>query len=95
MWMLEQELGNTMVYYIHVQEQFIFIHDAILESVTCGDTQIAATNLRMNIAKMKKKDAQNQSHGFHYQFKVHVPNSMVKCSCFNSVPPYIPRFWSR
>ena len=35
-----------------VQEQFTFIHDAILESVTCGDTQISATNLRMNIAKM-------------------------------------------
>ena len=53
-----------------IQEQFTFIHDAILESVTCGDTQIAATNLRMNNAKMKKRDAQKQSHGFQYQFKV-------------------------
>ena len=38
----------------------------------CGDTQIAATNLRMSIVKMKKKDNQHQPHGFQYQFKVHI-----------------------
>ena len=50
-----------------MQDQFTFIHDAILESVTCGDTQISATNLRMNVAKMKKYDTKS---GFHCQFKV-------------------------
>ena len=49
----------------------MFIHDAILESVTCGDTQIAATNMRISVAKMKKKDNQNQPRGFQYQFRVH------------------------
>ena len=53
-----------------MQEQFTFIHDAILESVTCGDTQITATNLRINVAKLKKKDNQNDARGFQYQFKV-------------------------
>ena len=53
-----------------MQEQFTFIHDAILESVTCGDTQISTTNLRANIIKMKKKDDKNQPHGFKYQFQV-------------------------
>ena len=57
----------------------MFIHDAILESVTCGDTQIAATNLRISVAKMKKKDNQNQPHGFKYQFRVH--NFMLKHRC--------------
>ena len=42
----------------------MFIHDAILESVTCGDTQISATNLRMATTKMKKTD------GFKHQMKV-------------------------
>ena len=41
-----------------------------MESVTCGDTQIAATNLKANITKMKKNDDKNQPHGFKYQFKV-------------------------
>ena len=48
----------------------MFIHDAILESVTCGDTQIAATNLKDSITKMKKHDSKNKPHGFKYQFKV-------------------------
>ena len=62
------ELVRLLCVHIYtIQEQFTFIHDAILESVTCGDTQIAATNLRVNIAKMKKRDAQNQSHGFHHR----------------------------
>jgi hypothetical protein len=53
-----------------MQAQFTFIHDAILESVTCGDTQISATNLRMRMVKMKKNDNKKQPHGFQYQFKV-------------------------
>ena len=77
-----------------MQDQFMFIHDAILESVTCGDTQIAATNLRMSIAKMKKKDNQNEPHGFRNQFKVTyigaVWYEVVKLVC-----TYSSRFWSR
>ena len=53
-----------------MQDQFTFIHDAILESVTCGDTQISATNLRTRVAKMKRNDSKNQPHGFQYQLKV-------------------------
>ena len=36
------------------QEQYTFIHDVILESVTCGDTQISSGELRPTIAKLKK-----------------------------------------
>ena len=50
----------------------MFIHDAILESVTCGDTQIAAINLKDSITKMKKHDSKNKPHGFKYQFKVYL-----------------------
>ena len=72
----------------------MFIHNAILESVTCGDTQITATNLRMSIAKMKKKDNRNEPHGFQYQFKVTyigaVWYGVVKLVCVCS-----GRFWGR
>ena len=37
-----------------VQDQYIFIHDAILESVTCGDTQIEASNLRVAMRKLNE-----------------------------------------
>ena len=52
--------SNTNYYSIVVpafyQDQYIFIHDAILESVTCGDTQIDAGNLRTSLDKLLQKD---------------------------------------
>ena len=74
--------SNIAIYWSEVDEsldphnvkkdQFMFIHDAILESVTCGDTQITATDLKMTVEKMKRNDNKKQLHGFHYQFKVSV-----------------------
>ena len=55
---------NLICLLFYIQEQFIFIHDAILESVTCGDTQISVINLRLAVTKMKEKN------GFQYQMKV-------------------------
>ena len=34
----------------------MFIHDAILESMTCGDTQIEAGNLRRKLRKLQTRD---------------------------------------
>ena len=42
------------------QDQYIFIHDVVLESVTCGDTQIDAGNLRTNLDKLlRTKQSEN------------------------------------
>ena len=75
-----------------MKEQFTFIHDAILESVTCGDTQIAATNLRPVIAKLKKKDIHTQIDGFQSQFTVSTMqvDDLVPISRY-----YCCRLWSR
>ena len=68
--MVQTHVSITLSYhcyiikYLYVQDQFTFIHDAILESVTCGDTQISATNLRSTIMKLGKKA------GFQHQMKV-------------------------
>ena len=55
--------------YIWPQEQYVFIHDAILEAVTCGDTQISASDLRRNIQKLSRRDQETRSTGFESQFK--------------------------
>ena len=46
---------QLLLHLYHQQDQYIFIHDAILESVTCGDTQIDAGNLRTSMSKLLKK----------------------------------------
>ena len=51
------------------QDQYIFIHDAILEAVTCGDTQIEASDLRRATQTLSKQDPQTQLTGYENQFK--------------------------
>ena len=48
----------------------MFIHDAILESVTCGDTQISAGDLRRQIQKMSSVAPGKTVSGFQYQFQI-------------------------
>ena len=39
----------------------MFIHDALLEIVTCGDTQISAADLRATLNKMETKNPNTHS----------------------------------
>ena len=48
----------------------MFIHDAVLESLTCGDTQIPASRLSGAIKKLKEKDRETGRTGFETQFHV-------------------------
>ena len=52
-----------------LQEQYIFIHDAILESVTCGDTQIVASDLQDALEKLQM-GPQSGPTGLVSQFQV-------------------------
>ena len=58
------------------QDQYVFIHDAVLESLTCGDTQIPASGLAGAIEKLKQKDSETGMTGFETQFHV-----CVSCLC--------------
>ena len=55
----------------------MFIHDAILEQVTCGDTQISADQLH---STMKKLTEDNQVTGLHTQFCVSIINPRRTCT---------------
>ena len=54
------------------QDQYTFIHDVILESVTCGDTQISSGELRPAIARMKDTDPASGKTRFQAQFEVNL-----------------------
>ena len=53
-----------------LQEQFIFIHDVILESVMCGDTQVSSGDLRSAVTRLTNKDDCTGKTGFETQFEV-------------------------
>ena len=55
-----------------MQVQYIFIHDALDELLLCGDTEIAAIDIRIVIGKLTAPvDVQNINIiGFSKQFEV-------------------------
>ena len=48
----------------------MFLHDAMLESVTCGDTEISSANLRTAMRKLNRLNPADNTTGLHMQFKV-------------------------
>jgi protein tyrosine phosphatase len=51
-----QNLRQQRTTIVQTPDQYVFIHDAILESMTCGDTQIEAGNLRRKLRKLQTRD---------------------------------------
>ena len=62
------------------QDQYVFIHDAVLESLTCGDTQILASRLSGAIKKLKQKDRVNIL--MFCEFKVHLYDKQASVFAF-------------
>lgn len=52
------------------QEQYVFIHDAILEACLCGDTSIPASQVRALYYDMNKLDPQTNSSQIKEEFRV-------------------------
>ena len=53
-----------------LQMQYVFIHDALEELITCGETDISAGNLRVKVNKLHKIIPSKAISGFEDQFKV-------------------------
>ena len=63
-------MAASTLYLMSLQDQYIFIHDAVLESLSCGDTQIQAGDLVKAIQKLREKDEVTQRTGYETQFQV-------------------------
>ena len=55
-----------------LQEQYIFIHDAILEALTCGDTQIDAGVFSKKIKEMSYHNSESHLTEYENQFRVSI-----------------------
>ena len=61
-----------------LQVQYAFIHDALCDYLTCGDTSIPAYQLRGKIEDMENVDNDTRLSGFESQFKVRNDNSWLQ-----------------
>ncbi|XP_019857589.1 PREDICTED: receptor-type tyrosine-protein phosphatase epsilon-like [Amphimedon queenslandica] len=55
---------------VQTADQYIFVNDAVLESVTCGNTQVDSRNARIVFNRMSKPDTKTGRTGFIDQFTV-------------------------
>ena len=60
----------TTCVFMCMQAQFIFIHDALEELITCGKTEIAVSDLRIAIKRLCAAHPDTQVTGFQQQFQV-------------------------
>ncbi|XP_077297678.1 tyrosine-protein phosphatase Lar isoform X3 [Arctopsyche grandis] len=56
-------------YMVQTEDQYIFIHDALLEAVICGSTEVAARNLHTHIQKLMHNDPSENISGMELEFK--------------------------
>ncbi|XP_061378118.1 tyrosine-protein phosphatase Lar isoform X3 [Danaus plexippus] len=56
-------------YMVQTEDQYIFIHDALLEAVICGDTEVPARNLHSHIQKLMRIDTIENIIGMEFEFK--------------------------
>lgn len=52
------------------QEQYVFIHDAILEACLCGETAIPVSEFALTYKEMLKVDSQSNSSQLREEFQV-------------------------
>ena len=53
-----------------MQNQYIFIHNALNELLTCGETEITAANMRIAIGRLSRTVQSGTVTGFQKQYEV-------------------------
>ncbi|XP_029107833.1 receptor-type tyrosine-protein phosphatase delta isoform X15 [Scleropages formosus] len=56
-------------YMVQTEDQYVFIHDALLEAVTCGNTEVPARNLYAYIQKLTQMESGENVTGMELEFK--------------------------
>ncbi|XP_024914548.1 protein tyrosine phosphatase receptor type Db isoform X3 [Cynoglossus semilaevis] len=56
-------------YMVQTEDQYIFIHDALLEAVTCGNTEVPARNLFSYIQRLTQIEPGENVTGMEVEFK--------------------------
>ncbi|XP_030207659.1 receptor-type tyrosine-protein phosphatase S isoform X10 [Gadus morhua] len=56
-------------YMVQTEDQYVFIHDALLEAVTCGNTEVPARNLFSYIQRLTQVEPGESITGMELEFK--------------------------
>lgn len=57
-------------YMVQTEDQYIFIHEALLEAAACGNTEVPARNLYSHVQKLSQIPPGETITGMELEFKV-------------------------
>ena len=57
-------------YMVQTEDQYVFIHEALLEAATCGNTEVPARNLYAHIQKLTQVTPGDTVTAMELEFKV-------------------------
>ena len=67
--LLQTRLSFYDVSVKYLQQQYAFIHDAVVDHINCGANEVEATQVMTEIKKLSKKHEKGET-GFEEKFKV-------------------------
>ncbi|XP_062333565.1 protein tyrosine phosphatase receptor type Db isoform X10 [Osmerus eperlanus] len=70
-------------YMVQTEDQYVFIHDALLEAVACGNTEVPARNLYAYIQRLTQMEPGENATGMELEFK-RLASAMAHTSRFVS-----------
>lgn len=59
-------------YMVQTEDQYTFIHNALLEAIACGNTEIPARNLYSHLHKLTQVEGSDAVTGMELEFKVSI-----------------------
>eukprot|EP00731_Ephydatia_muelleri_P019017 Em0011g1057a len=85
-----KDMRRRRVLMVQTLAQYVFIHDALDEYITCGDTSIGVTNLRVSINYLSKTISGKTFNGYREQFSLldMVSGKPSPDECSDGAQPY-------
>ena len=77
-----------------IQTQYEFIHEALLETIMCGDTSLPVKSLTQHVIELGRVDPVTGKSGFLTQFQVKKRTTLVDVMTIHVYSLYC-RHWSR
>ena len=57
-------------YMVQTEDQYVFIHDALVEAIESGNTEVPARNLYAHIQRLTRVEIGDAVNGMEMEFKV-------------------------
>ena len=73
------ELRQQRNHMVQTEAQYVFVHDAVLEATSSGNTEVVVDHLSQHMKKLEHIDEENES-GYQKEFMVSV-RDQFGCLC--------------